>query len=209
MTKELEFSLIFVSGAITGAVTSWFIVKDKYEKQAREEIDKIRKHYLAKKVIREEVPAKEVVAPYILDSNKSNESLAGTFEYIGDILEDYHAVTDIASMHPSSTVFVPSIVEIDGDYFGEFDDYECITLTAFLGDGVICDDMMEPLDDRKSIVGNFDPNDGEETIDGCRYIRNDHLRCDYEIVIEDGSYSDYILKHPSDSPIQIIDEEEE
>ena len=206
MTKELEYTIIFISGVAIGAASSWYLTKDKYEKYANEEINKIRRYYLKKSAKKEEtitaypMEATEI-AKGTVDVASFEEPVEVMLENIVEVLEDYGADPEIPE-HKTESIY-----EIEGIDFGEFDNYECITLTYYILDNVLCDDMMKPLDDREAIVGNFDFESFKVT--DCIYIRNDNLHSDYEVIMEDGKYSDYILKHPSDSTIPFYLDEEE
>lgn len=204
MTKELEYTLIFVSGVAIGAASAWYFTKDKYEKYANEEINEVRKYYLKKreKIDNIEVIDASEITTGTIDVTSFEEPVGSLLENLAEVLEDYGGDPEIPE-HKEESIY-----EIDGIDFGEFDNYECITLTYYILDNVLCDDMMQPLDDRKAIVGNFDFE--KAYITDCIYIRNDNLHSDYEVLMQDSKYSDYILKHPSDSTIPFyLDNEEE
>ena len=69
---------------------------------------------------------------------------------------------------------------------------------------------MEPLDEPKELIGDIEDYDYEigEFEDDCIYVRNDSRKCDYEIIYSLEKYEDYIKKHPSDSILMMMEEEE-
>lgn len=91
----------------------------------------------------------------------------------------------------------------DGPYvigpadFGDFDDYDAISMTL-LSDGILVDDRMYVVDDPENSVGTeykkyfgVYPNDPNTV-----YIRNDELCCDYEIVQDLRTYEEVDAQRP-------------
>lgn len=46
MSNKSLFSLAFIIGAATGSVATWYLLKDKYEALAQEEIDSVKEVFL-------------------------------------------------------------------------------------------------------------------------------------------------------------------
>lgn len=42
MSNKALFSLAFIIGTVTGSVVTWYLLKDKYEALAQEEIDSVK-----------------------------------------------------------------------------------------------------------------------------------------------------------------------
>lgn len=84
---------------------------------------------------------------------------------------------------------------ISPDAFGEFDDYVLISLTYY-SDGVLTDEDDEPIDDIEGIVGkDYASHFGEYEEDSV-FIRNDRMKCDYEILRDLRKYTDVLVnKH--------------
>lgn len=91
----------------------------------------------------------------------------------------------------------------DGPYvigpadFGDFEDYDAISMTL-LSDGILVDDRMITVDDPENSVGtNYKnyfgvyPNDPNTV-----YIRNDELCCDFEIVKDLRTYEEVDAQRP-------------
>ncbi len=73
---------------------------------------------------------------------------------------------------------------------GENDNYTQISLVYYAGDGVLADDEDEVVEDIEDTVGeDFAEHFGEYEDDSV-FIRNDRLRCDYEILRDNRSFSD-------------------
>ena len=78
---------------------------------------------------------------------------------------------------------------ITPDEFGEFDDYETISLTYY-ADGVLTDDMDEPIEDVDGLVGVDSLSHFGEYEDDSVFVRNDRMKADYEILSDLRNYSD-------------------
>ena len=81
--------------------------------------------------------------------------------------------------------------EISEEEFGEFDDYTTIGLTYY-SDGIVADERDLPLDDMERIIGT----NWQDDFDTICYIRNDALKCDYEITSDPRLYSDILKESP-------------
>ena len=79
--------------------------------------------------------------------------------------------------------------------FGEFDDYEKISLT-YTADGVLLDDMNEIVDDIEETVGEDSLEHFGEYEDDSVYVRNDAKKCDYEILLDQRNYQEIFETHP-------------
>lgn len=81
---------------------------------------------------------------------------------------------------------------ISPDDYGENDNYTQISLVYYAGDGVLADDEDEVVEDIEDTVGeDFAEHFGEYEDDSV-FIRNDRLRCDYEILRDNRSFSDVV-----------------
>ena len=90
---------------------------------------------------------------------------------------------------------------ISPDDFGEFDYYNQISLTYY-ADGVLTegDDIIEDVDD---IVGEDSLTHFGEYEDDAVHVRNDRLKCDYEILWDNRNYSDVVKSKPR--PVELED----
>ena len=84
---------------------------------------------------------------------------------------------------------------ITPDEFGEIDDYETITL-IYYSDEVLTDDDDELVEDVENVVGvDSLSHFGEYEADSV-YVRNDILKADYELLLDQRNYSDVINLRP-------------
>ncbi|HZK46450.1 MAG TPA: hypothetical protein VFC64_00760, partial [Atopostipes sp.] len=84
---------------------------------------------------------------------------------------------------------------IPPEEFGEFDNYEKIGLTYY-ADQVLTDDDDKSVEDIEDTVGFDSLNHFGEYEDDSVFVRNDRLKCDYEILLDQRNYSDVIVRIP-------------
>lgn len=91
--------------------------------------------------------------------------------------------------------FVEKPYVISPEEFGEFEEYEKISLTYY-ADEVLADENDEEVDDVEEIVGKGSLNHFGEYEDDSVFVRNDRLKCDYEILLDQRNYSDVVKTMP-------------
>lgn len=218
MTKlQQNYILIFVSGIAVGGLSAWAYTKSYYKKVTEDKLEIIRNHYKKKQENMVEIstehlrcwPPEEQVTISNAGEEEMTDYIQKAVDYLSNSPIDYsHIETGVL---PKEKIVEDTPYEISSDEFGEFDDYECITLTYFL-DEVLVDDQYQILDEPFELVGDISliEHDIGEFAEDCIYIRNDAKRCDFEIIYALETYKDYILKHPSDNlPMMMPDEIEE
>ena len=73
------------------------------------------------------------------------------------------------------------------------DGYQQLAITYYAGDKVLVDDKEQPIPDILRTVGMLDRDMfGKETV---RYVRNDKLEIDFEVILSNRSYVDAILHY--------------
>jgi hypothetical protein len=80
---------------------------------------------------------------------------------------------------------------ITPEEFGERDDYETASLTYF-ADGILADDTDQMVEDVDDTVGTDSLTHFGEYEDDSVFVRNDDLKCDYEILLDVRKYADVI-----------------
>ena len=75
------------------------------------------------------------------------------------------------------------------------DEYEQISLTYY-SDGILTDDDDVPITDVDEVVGSESLETFGEYEDDSVFVRNDKLKCDYEILIDQRKYSDVVNRKP-------------
>ncbi len=196
MNKGLCFTM-FAVGAATGSVSTWLFVKKKYEKIAQQEIDSVKETF-AKKETKSQVKGtikygEEAIAGFddglrqAAEQAKDKPDLvqyaAMVRKYGGIVGEEKEAV-----MKDKYPYVIPP------EEFGDFEDYERISLTYY-ADGVLADDNNEVVDDVEDIVGDALDHFGEYEDDSV-FVRCDERKCDYEILLDQRTFSEVADSNP-------------
>ncbi len=191
MSKATPF-ITFAIGAVAGAAASWYFAKKKYELIAQEEISSV-KEVFAKRV--------EAISPEpsndVSDAEEKAERAKdkpGIIEYASKLNDSgYTNYSNVEKSSPDAEMKetmgkeIPYI--ISPDEFGEEDEYETISLTYY-ADGVLADDMDYLVEDVEETVGTDYASHFGEYEDDSVFVRNDRLRADYEILMDERNYSD-------------------
>ena len=211
MNDALSKFIVFAAGACIGSVVTWRLVKKYYNNIANKEIADVKDWYARKYSEKSESKKADAVGDAIRDGIKDGikkpvtendiRNLTAQLQNMGYV--DYSNKEDepvkktekIEEKEEIDNVERPYVIE--PRYFDEYDDYNTINLTLY-ADGVLVDDSSnEPVEDVDETVGldNLDHiGDYEED---AVHIRNDKLRCDYEILCDTKKYSE-ICPHPAE-----------
>lgn len=166
--KNSLYFMSFLAGAAIGSLITWQFVKNKYEQIAQEEIDSV------KEVFGKKAEAEEIKKSDILDYESKVTELGYTKKPENKKEED---------------VLMDKPYVISPEEFGQFDDYETISLTYY-ADSVLADDNDELVNDVDNIVGFDSLNHFGEYEEDSVFVRNDRLKCDYEILLDKRKYAD-------------------
>ena len=153
----------FVTGTMIGSAATWCFVKKKYERIAQEEIDSVK-----------EVFAKKELNPQVKEMTKTGEEVVkGLNDGIRQAAEQAKEKPDLVQYAAMVQKYGGTVGEekevpmkekfpyvIPPEEFGEFDDYERISLTYY-ANGVLADDNNEVVDDVEDIVGDALDHFGE------------------------------------------------
>lgn len=208
MNKAVAFAA-FVVGAAVGAVVAWQGTKKFYERQANDEIDEMAKYYKSKlEPIEKEndediseaekhVEEVEEIVKRTKAAVKMNKEKPSVTEYAAILNKEnytnYSNTEKREDAKPVEPVDRPYV--ISSDEFGDFDNYNQICLTYF-ADKILADDNDEIVDDPDDIVGLSSLNELETFEDDVIHVRNDRLKCDYEIVKDLRTYASFIRDYP-------------
>ena len=198
MTKT-NFAM-FLAGATVGAAAAWVCLKKRYEQIAQEEIDSVKAVYSVKK----EPTAHDIDNDEIQEENQYKADIAklkpDLVKYAAKLQEEgyvnysEHSKKNIEEIKEESMTGEPYV--ISPDEFGTFSDYTTISLVYYDGDEVLADEEDEIVEDLTDTVGeDFAEHFGEYEDDSV-FIRNERLRCDYEILRDNRSYSDVVDDSP-------------
>ena len=174
MNSKVAFILGTIIGAGIGVIGTYSYFKDKYEKLAEEDFNSRR----------------------VFDENKKEESVEPVVECAAILQrEGYVNYSDMQNKKQKQEISVDKPYVIQPSDFGEFDDYEKISLT-YTADGVLLDDMNEIVDDIEETVGEDSLEHFGEYEDDSVYVRNDAKKCDYEILLDQRNYQEIFETQP-------------
>lgn len=195
-SKRLGF-LAFIAGAGSGAVCTWWLLKRKYELIAQEEIDSVKSAYASREAVA------KAGKSFFEGSQNEAKSMAENKTQNSEDLQKYASIiqkegyTDYSRSveEKKGEAFVERPYIISPEEFGEFEEYEKISL-SYYADEVLADENDEEVDDVDEIVGEESLTHFGEYEDDSVFVRNDRLKCDYEILLDQRNYSDVVKMIP-------------
>mgnify|MGYP000824586236 FL=1 len=189
MNSKVAFIIGSVVGVGIGVAGTYSYFKDKYEKLAEEDFNSRR--------VFDEDKKEESVEPIVEKTADSRTVDKPSIAECAAILqrEGYVNYSDRQNKKQKQEIAVDRPYVIQPSDFGEFDDYEKISLT-YTADGVLLDDMNEIVDDIEETVGEDSLEHFGEYEDDSVYVRNDAKKCDYEILLDQRNYQEIFETHP-------------
>ena len=189
MSNKVLYFATFVAGAVVGGIATWQYTKKKYEQIAQEEIDSVKEVF---KTINEEKRSIRDWSEYEDDGEEDDENeeqhRANVTSYKNLLVSNGYS-----NPSPSTQILVDRAYVIKPDEFGEFEDYETISL-FYTEDGVLLDDRYERVDDPDFTISMESLDHIGDYEDDCVHVRNDRLKADYEILVEERTYSEILRK---------------
>lgn len=189
MNKTTIGILSFAAGAAIGSVATLIFTKKKYEKIAQEEIDSVKETYAKRN---EEKPVEEQTETVTEETPVFDEE-----DY-----NEYQTFVNLYSGEPATNAKAVQAGEIDGkpyvippEEFGELDDYDQVSLTWY-ADKFLTDENDCLIEDVEGIIGFESLTHFGEYEDDSVFVRNERLKCDYEILLDTRNYEDVLKKKP-------------
>lgn len=203
MNNKITGFMIFIFGAAIGSVVTWQYTKKKYEQIAQEEIDSVKETFSKLKAKNKDNESeKNNNVRTIVEKAKDKPSIMEYAAWLRKQGYTNYSDTDSLSEDPNAseeevdenmTNDKPYI--ISPDEFGEYYDYDTISLTYY-ADQVLVDEDDEIVEDIEGTVGFESLNAFGMYEDDSVFVRNDRLKCDYEILLDQRKYSDVIKRKP-------------
>jgi len=188
MNKKINF-MMFVLGVAVGSVVTWKYVEKKYEQIAQDEINSV-KEVFSKRVAEFTEDTEDTEEVRIKADNAKEKP--DIIEYAARLRKQgYINYSDMVDEKPEEVKDEPYVIA--PEEFGELDDYEIISLTYY-ADQILADDNDVIVDDVENVVGFDSLNSFGEYEEDSVFVRNDRLKCYYEILLDQRKYSDVIRK---------------
>lgn len=166
--------ILFVAGVGIGMSATAYYLKNKYEEITKLEIESVKQVFAKKEAaIRERA-----------DQAKDKPSIN---EYMDKVRESRYSVEEVIVEEKKEENMTDKPYVITPDEFGEYDDYERLSLTYY-ADGVLTDECDEVIYDADSVVGEGSLSTFGQYEEDCVFVRDDILRCDYEILLDSNCY---------------------
>lgn len=181
--KKITGVLCFVLGAGVGAFATYKLVEKHFKDIADEEIKSVIKKFKERE--------KQLTSKISVEtSGKTDAKRSGRLPW-----DAYNK-----PITPESLGYNNAAVEekpkyisiISPDEFGEYSDYETVSLTYY-ADGVLTDQMDNIIDNVEDYVGKgFETHFGEYEDDSV-FVRNDDKAIDFEILRDNRTYQEVVL----------------
>lgn len=187
----------FILGAAVGSGITWYFLKDKYEKLAQEEIDSVKEVFSkrASDISEKDEPQNDVED---IPEEPTDKELDSYKQFMNKVeYTDYstNKTTDIKQEKANEPEHEERPYVITPEEFGELDDYDQISLTYY-SDQILTDENNELVEDVDRVVGFESLNHFGEYEDDSVYVRNDRLKCDYEILMDCRKFTDVLKNLP-------------
>ena len=164
--------LAFFMGATVGSIVTWKFLKTKYELYYEEEDEELFEDDA------EEDTDEAEPAPINEIDEKPDLSV-----YTAKLKEQGY----LQDVEEGGTDDMKKPYVISPDEYGEMDDYDLYSYTYY-ADKVLADENNEPIEDVDQRIGLESLNYFGEYGDDSVYVRNDKLKADYEILLDDEKY---------------------
>lgn len=176
MNKGLVAFVSFTAGGAVGFVAANKLMKDKYEQLVQDEIDSV------KAAFRKEHPLPDKKPPKPTEKERKAYS-------------QYAANLGYTEEKKPAPIQAPHV--ISPDEFGDQDGYDEISLTYY-SDGTVTDDNDRAMDgdEIEETIGKDSLTHFGEYEDDSVFVRNDRLKVDYEILMDQRSYADVLREKP-------------
>lgn len=193
MNSKFINVLVFAAGAAIGSAVTWRIVKTRYDRIIAEEIESVKEAFTN---IDTDV-TEESVEPSTDDEEDQQEVSPKQINW--DDLEDLDEDDDIAEYsrivknytnEKGGVINMANEPKVISPYdFGELDGYHQIELTYY-ADGFLEDDEYNIVEDAEELLGPDALNSFGEYEEDAVFVRNDHLRTDFQILRDYRTYEE-------------------
>ena len=182
-------ALIFIGGAVTGSLVSWYFTKKKYETLAENEIAKMREGYRKKnKELADRARVKPNISEVVNDRITIHQDDVDLAEKEENLIAKYaeeSEPTGEENISPNDDV----IEFIDDSEFASMNGYEKVNLVLY-EDDVLANEMSDDIVLVEDTVGQQAIDDFKHYNPEAFYVRNNQLMTEYEITRDHRTYEE-------------------
>lgn len=176
MSGKILNGIIFSVGAAVGAVSTWILLKKRYEQIVKEEIESVKKAY----------SSLDYVEDVDFDAIDITTEDVAEYEHLTELYNNSENKTEKGETEDD----IPDAEVIDPLEFGEDEEYEQITLMFYADGSLTTHDDDTLIEDPLDYVGiDFENHFGEYDED-VMYVKNNTFKTYFEIIKEEHRYSD-------------------
>lgn len=186
----------FIAGAAIGSVATWQYTKKKYERLAQEEINSVKEVFSKKNEVQSESEDKGEPEP--AEDTSRTRHFPNVMEYAAQLREQGYtnaSPEDTETTEKLDRKMYADPYVISPEEFDEHEDYETISLTYY-ADQVLADDNDQVIRNVDDLVGYESLTHFGEYEDDSVFVRNDRLKCDFEILLDQRRYAEVLDKNP-------------
>lgn len=182
-------ALIFIGGAVTGSLVSWYFTKKKYETLAENEIAKMREWYRQKnKELAERARIKPDISEVTKDRITIHQEDVDLSEKEENLIAKYaeeSEPTGEENISPNDDI----IEFIDDGEFASMNGYEKVNLVLY-EDNVLANEISDDIVLVEDTVGQQAIDDFKHYNPEAFYVRNNQLMTEYEITRDHRTYEE-------------------
>lgn len=193
MKSTLSKVALFAAGALVGSAVTWKYLSSKYEKIIEDEVADVKRVFFEKM-------GKDTLVDIHNDGDSDEEepeegqTKPAIHEYRAmvdknEYRSEYDPAEDDDDPEDRKGPYV-----ITPDEFGWLS-YDTVSLTYY-ADGVLTDENDDVVEDVDELIGSDSLTHFGEYEDDSVFVRNDELKCDYEILLDQRNYSDVWSTNP-------------
>lgn len=189
--------LIFAVGAAIGSAVTYKVVKDKYERIVQEEIESVKEAFVDRLTnLQDQVD--DYVTAYAAEewADRAKQIDWSELEDIEDDdsneddLNEYARILNKYNKEEGGAKDMTKEPYVISPYdFGELDGYRQIELTYY-ADGTLEDENYDIVTDYEEVIGRDSLNTFGEYEDDAVFVRNDHLKTDFQILKDYRTYEE-------------------
>lgn len=185
MKQKLLYLAVLACGAAIGSAATHVYFKNKFEKKYQEDVKSVKEAFSKReKNLNASIKEVEEVRDTLKEAHQQMTNTMGYSNY-KPREEKKEEVNQMVEEKPY--VITP-------EEFGEYEEYETITLTYY-ADEILTDIEDEIIEDIPATVGYDSFTHFGEYEEDCVHVRNDELKCDYEILRDYRRFADVYSGH--------------